>query len=402
MDSIIIYLSHGDLTHLRWAIVSASGSLQKIIPNGTFEMLTADAMHKSVIVVAPPESVLLSSAKLPKLNRQRLRQVLPFTLEEQLLTDVNELHFAVGPYQADGTLPVAIVNKATLSAWLNLFQAAEITPTYLLPAPLTLPYTENDWYIHMQDNGVCVRTGLYSGFGCDKANLATCLALHTTESAHPPQTIYLLNSPPLDIDNPAIKDKLKTYTLADTQPIIDVLQQAKTAINLLQGEFQTKQKTARYKKIWTLAGSILAAWLVAILLSNTISYFILRHAAGNIETAIHAIYKENFPQAKSVVAPKERLADKLNSLMHQNQKNRLLIWLAYLGNSLKETPTLKIKQLDYRNNQLNVDISAPNFATVDQFTQALSKQHITVKQQNIATSNREVKGALIITEGTAT
>jgi type II secretory pathway component PulL len=66
---------------------------------------------------------------------------------------------------------------------------------------------------------------------------------------------------------------------------------------------------------------------------------------------------------------------------------------------MNNTNTIKIRQLDYRNSLLNLEISAPNFENIDSFTQALTQQSLSVKQQNVAASGKEVKGALLITDG---
>jgi general secretion pathway protein L len=327
-------------------------------------------------------------------------QALPYAVEEQLLTDVNELHFAIGDYQADGTLPVAIVAKTKIAHWVALLKAAGIEPSALIPAPLTLPLADNDWFIQLWDNQAIVRTGTYSGFACDKQNLLSLLTFKQTEQTAP-HAIYLLNTDaaPLRAEKEGLTAVIDKQ-LTDKQFYAEILPQLATpAINLLQGEFQARRKTSHSKKIWLLASCVTAAWLAIVLFGNIVSYAILHHEASKLQTAINRIYMRNFPQATSVVAPKQRITDKLNNLLNQNHKNRLLVWLASIGKSLHDSSAIKIKQLDYRNNVLNLEITAPNFDSVDHFAQSLTQQNLQVKQQNFAAAGTQVKGVLIITDG---
>jgi general secretion pathway protein L len=402
MEKIIIYLHNTDLSLLSWAIISDAGILQKITPHGDMQALTIAATHKEVIVIAPPEDVLLIEAKLPKLSRQRMLQALPFALEEQLLTDISELHFAAGDYQANNTLPVAIIAKIKIETWLNTLKEAGISPSSLIPAPLILPLSDNDWYLQLRDDSAIVRTGRYSGFACDKHNLEAFIQLNKAEQADAPHAIYLINegATPFLAENEGLKELVTEKRLTDKQQFAEIAQQCESpAINLMQGDFQAKRKTSHSKKIWLLAACVAAGWLSLLLIGNSVSYFILHHESAKIEMAINTLYKQNFPKSTSMVAPKQRMTEKLNNLMNENHKNRLLVWLAYIGKSLHQTNTIKIQQLDYRNNSLSLDVSAPNFESIDTFTQTLAQQSLSVKQQNVAAAGTQVKGALIISDG---
>jgi type II secretory pathway component PulL len=92
------------------------------------------------------------------------------------------------------------------------------------------------------------------------------------------------------------------------------------------------------------------------------------------------------------------LADKLNSLQNQGNKNHLLLWLAYLGKDLPATHNVHLQQLDYRNGLLALDLSAKGFDGIDSLAKALTQDGVTVKQQNVASVGTDVKGTLIITE----
>ena len=92
---VIIYLNAADFNQSCWFMNGAHHV-------GDLASLTSAVVDKEVIVVVPARDVLLISAQLPKMNRSRLLQALPFALEEQLIDDVEDLHFAAGVEQANG------------------------------------------------------------------------------------------------------------------------------------------------------------------------------------------------------------------------------------------------------------------------------------------------------------
>jgi general secretion pathway protein L len=399
MQKLILYLPADDLSTASWAFYSASGGVEKSVLHGSRDELRADAADKEVIVIPPAQDVLLTQVQLPKLNRHRLMQALPYALEEQLLTDIGALHFAVGEYQPDGTLPVAIVTRQKMENWLTELKELNIFPTSILPAIMAVPAFEASWNIFVLDNHAIARTNAFHGFACDLQNLPDYIELELAGTAQKPQTVYLQNytetrqeltSPALNI----IEKMLPAKNFID-----DIALKLKAPfINLCQSSYQPRHKPSENKKYWRLAGYTLAAWLGILFLSNFVSYLILHHQSAKLDASINGIYKIYFPHATAVVSPKERLADKLNSLQNQGNKNHLLLWLAYLGKDLPEAHNVHLLQLDYRNGLLALDLSAKGFDGIDRLAKALTQDGVAVKQQNVASVGTDVKGTLIITE----
>lgn len=73
--------------------------------------LKQNAKDSRVIVLIPSVDVLLTTVLLPKISHSRLIQAIPYALEETLLEDVEQLHFAVGDYPIHGAWPVAIMAR---------------------------------------------------------------------------------------------------------------------------------------------------------------------------------------------------------------------------------------------------------------------------------------------------
>lgn len=403
---LLIYLQSDNLLQASWVVLDETGQIQQSVLRGNIADLSSFVMGYDVCVMIPGEDILLTSAVLPKLNRQRLMQALPFALEEKLIDDVHDLHFAIGEYQSDNTWPVAIITKQKIDAWLHALKQVGISPRAMIPIMLTLPYISGaealkNWHACIIDDICLIRTGKYSGFTCDKNNLTTFLDLHLAETQIKPECIHLYNfskeSAAVNIDTITMNE----INLTDKNFFEHTSEwiNENPHINLLQNFYQPKQKTTLTKKIWLMAGFLAIACVALLFLSNTASYFILRHSANTTEQAINKIYKRHFPSATAIVAPRERMEEKLKKASSQANKNYILSLFGMLGNSLNKSTGIRLNNLDFRENLLNLTVTAVSFTNLDAFTQSLKQQGLNVKQQSAAIAGSQVKANLIINKG---
>jgi general secretion pathway protein L len=119
-----------------------------------------------VVAVVPTRMLSWHRIVLPKVNSARLHNALEGILEERLLDEPQNLHFALAPGAAQGSsVWVAACNKAWLQAALQAFESAgrpvaRVVPEYApLPAgsPPTLHVTgtaDSAWLVRCADDGV--------------------------------------------------------------------------------------------------------------------------------------------------------------------------------------------------------------------------------------------------------
>jgi len=375
--------------------LNQDNQIQTVPPISLSDLKNTPSLY-DVCAIVPAQSVLLTYAKLPKLNRHRMLQALPFALEDQLLAELNDLHFAIGPYQTDG-LPVAIVTKEKMAAWLAMLNELGIKPSAMTPESLAIPYTPNQWNIIVHDDIAIIRTELFSGFACDKNNLADMISLTLNESLPAPTQINIINYTENDL---TVTTAVKTNErkVSSKHFLTDMHSAENPAINLLQQQYQARLSSAQNKKIWRLSAYLGIATISLLLIGNLVSFFILHKQVSGLDNSISKIYKHHFPLATTVTAPKERMTEKLNKLSNQNGNNRLLLWLAYVGKSLQQAPSVRLSQMDFHNNQLNLQLTASNSDNLDAFTQSLNSQGLDVRQQDVAVVGSNIKGTVIITE----
>lgn len=135
-----------------------------------------------VVAVVPTRMLSWHRITLPRVNSARLRNALDGILEERLLDEPQNLHFALAPGAAPGaSVWLAACDKAWLQAALQVFEAAGLRVTRVVPehaplpadSPPTLHVTgspDNAWLVRCANDGVQtlpLRPGVHAALGLD-------------------------------------------------------------------------------------------------------------------------------------------------------------------------------------------------------------------------------------------
>lgn len=329
--------------------------------------------NTEVFVIAPQLDIVLTKVTLPKLSREKQKQALPFALEENLIEDVSQLHFATADREPNGTIPVAVVAKEKMQHWLNLLISAGISPNAMIPAALALPFSENHWHVYSLENITLVRTGKFSGCALDNANLNDFIQSRPVTQ--------------INLSQKTFEEQL-LLGLSNTPHI-----------NLLQGTYLLKRKNLHNKHVWKIAAYAATAWVSLVFLSHAISFLILHHTESKLNTKIAEIYHHQFPNANNLTAPRERMEQKLKQMTEAASKNNFLSLLAIIAKATTKTQGIHLQNLVYADNALTLDVSASTFDALDSLTRELNDQGLNVKQQNAGMAGTQVKATLLITAG---
>lgn len=115
----------------------------------------------------PTENVLVFQQELPKVSRRKQQDMLPWLLEDRLLSPPEDFEYTLGPQIEGDTYLVYVVQKATLGQWVLLAEGAAVEPVKMVPDFLALPYEDGRWTIYTEKGRLLVRTGVYEGFAAD-------------------------------------------------------------------------------------------------------------------------------------------------------------------------------------------------------------------------------------------
>ncbi len=143
------------------------------------------AKGQNVILLVPGNLVTLTQAAIPTRSHQRALKAIPYALEDQLVSDVETLHFAHGDKRPDDAIPVAVIDQQRMQDWLKTSSELDIKLDAIIPDVLSLPLHEQGWSILIQGDTALVRTGTQSGFSFDCENLTQTLNLALVDLTEP-------------------------------------------------------------------------------------------------------------------------------------------------------------------------------------------------------------------------
>lgn len=398
-EMLLIYLNVRHPERPSWAVVDADGIVQRSAYHDSADGFATLAENKQVVVIVPAADVLLTTIKLPAMNRTKLLQAIPFALEDQLTSDVETLHFALGDYQAGNDIPVAVVAREKLVSWTALIKTWSIEADRMIPAVFAVPVSADEWHV-MIDEMSMLRTDVFYGIACDNNNLDAVLHLALTTATTQPKQIIIRNyvkepfAETLKLPSPILEEQVPSeqFMIDAARSIIKT-----SSINLLQQQYATKKmKMPKLDTMQRALNYLVVALIVLLFLYPLGSLLILSARTSAIKAEVNTIYKKHFPQASNVTAPKIRMEDKLKQLNARINDNRLLLLLGYVGKGMVDTKHIQLKRLDYQGDQLTLELSATTSDDLTTFTEFLTQQGLSVNHQNATLSGTRVNATLQI------
>lgn len=400
-NTLIIQLQNNEEeTHL-WLEADTTG---QFVQNAQQNTLTAISQHcddKSIVLLIPADEVLLLSAQLPLMKKNRLQQAIPFAIEEQLSEKAESYHFTLlGAQDASGKIAVAAMEKSRIKHWHQLLAEHNIEPNYFIPALLAAPYEANTITVMENQSNCLVRSNKTCAFLTNKENLNILLDLHLQEIDTPEKIIIWQYGE--SESHTALKETLpiKINTQPAEQCFPDLAKGALDNLqyNLLTGNLTAKTKKQKVKRYWQLSLVFLSLIIAVSIINTAVQYGVYSHQNKTLTNKIDELYKQNFPESTDIVAPKIRLQQKLQSLNNLANGNPYINLIGKSGQVLKNLNTVKINAIEFRNNTLYLTLSTANFSDLSVVIKKIKSTGLRVNQTNAQSKGKRVSTVLVIKE----
>ncbi len=362
----------------------------------------AAAAGGRVIALAPGHDVVLTAASLPTRNRKRMLTAVPYALEEQLISDIDSLHFALGSIDKLGPVPVAVVERRHMQHWLDRLQAVELRPDALIPEQLALPWQPGSWTILVEAQQVLVRSGALQGFAIDPELAAVLLrsALQDAGDNRPQRLeVYACVSASPELAGIAADFGLElvAHACADPLALFAANYNAEHSINLLQGDYSRNEQLGRLWRPWRLTAALLTGTLILGVGTRIIDYRRLDHEQQALQDKIEQVYRQAFPTDKNLVNPRVQMERHLAELGGSSSGTGFLELLSQAGPALKATPGLEMKSLRGQIDELELELNMQDLQGLDQLKQRLTAAGpLSVEIVSAASRDGKVEGRLKI------
>lgn len=395
-DFLVLRFREGATDQVEWVTVDSTGAVIGEPGHGDPMMAAEAAGESKVIVLISGAGVLRTTANIPVRGAAKILQALPFAMEDQLATDVEELHFAVGKRDAEDQLPVAIVERLEIEACLELFAAAGIDPAFIYADSDAVSAIPNTTTLLIDGDTLTLRDADGSIAVSDLGGAETMLDLWfrarepASDDAEPAQPVNLL----VYITEDAQADAQTEALLAGLQPRaasfdIRILSDGalprlasqivtEPGINLLQGRYAPRSNLGIYWSAWR-GAAVLAACLLLVLVGVKIFEITsLNQQAANLDTAIEQAIRFTFPEVQEVRDARALLQSKLRGLGRGDaggSATEFLDTLMVVAGAVagKDKTDARLETINYRSGVMELRVTAPNVEALDSIQKEIVK-----------------------------
>lgn len=377
---LFIRLGHTDTdtATVQWLRIDAAGTLSGMATAPLSEV-ASQAAGCEVIVLVPGPQVLLSGAQVPSRNRQRIAEAIPFALEEQLIEDVDDLHFAIGQRDEDGVVHVAVIDRGRMDQWLAQLSEAGLRPDAVVPDILATPFSDGEWTLLIESDVSLLRTGLQSGYAFDTEILAAMLpaALSGGDNGQPPQRLRVISctgDQPLEALGLAVPVEMEP-TPASALGLFARSYDPRAAINLLQGPYSRREQLGKVWRPWRPAAALLLVWLVLQIGVTVGEYVHLNRQTKTLDQDIKQTFRSALPETKRIVNAKVQMQRAIDALRGggDTAQDSFMRLLADIGPDLVSDSGVELQRLNYTDGQLDLAIIIGDLQRLDALKQRLAK-----------------------------
>ena len=358
------------------------------------------------LVVVPGADVLVTTVRMPTRRRTRITQALPFALEERLTSEVEDLHFAVGRVERDGTVHAAVVERAVMERWREEWEAAGVEPHAVIPENGAVPVDADRWRIVADEERAVLSLG-DGAFALESEAAAVAVEAALAAASTPPESV-VIEAPEavstqlqavLAVGNPGAVE-----ARAASGPLLARLAAAvrgRPAIDLLQGEYARRERWGWVWRPLRPAAALLAVWVAAQFSLQVAEMYRLEGESERLRAEIEQVYRDTFPEGR-VVNPMVQMRQHLNAARGGTEADgggpRLTGVLAGAAPALAGDE-LHLRSLRLRDGALEVELETRDIESLERVRAAIEESGaLEVDVRSASARDGRVEGRLIIRE----
>ena len=372
--SLVVWKDGAPVLWRAGATSSESVTEDTVFPDGVIVGLPSDDVRSTVLSVSPEE-------------RKHLAKSLPFMMEEQVAEDVEELHFVSSALDEEHHL-VAFTRRDSMNAWVEQLASNDSLKIFA-PEALCLPLEADECCAVVDGDEVVLRWGNAHGARVDLSMLSMIL----DSMSEMPSSLVIYGT-----DREQVVSQLSDEQAA----LVDwrqgdwgaVLLLAKSApqVNLRQGVFAPPLPLAKWWGVWKTV-AIAASVALSLQFISDISQF-QKLKAQNIElrSAIQDSYRKANP--RGAVVDVEKQLDR--QIAEFTGEEGVAAFTPRLVDVVTATTAEngRVTSINYTAGQLRLNLTAQDFASVDQIRQALERAGLKATLETSSARGDEVRARL--------
>lgn len=401
-ETLFIRLGSQAENRIHWLIkvngqedIIASGEL----PNaGELTQLTEKSAAREVVVFVPSSDIAIKRLKVPGSSQRAIRLAAPYMLEETLAQDVEQLCFAFSDIKQDEqghNCFVAALERKQLETWLQWLAEANIFCKLMIPDTLGLPVVPQNSSAVMLGEQVLIRLGEWQVMSFE-ANAWPVISQYFKALDENEQTIHAYSA------LSEVPDELTIEYLPEELPLAILANNHARKFNLLQGDFQVKEKRSANTMNWLWVAGVACFALILNFGLKGAELYQLSNQQDVLETEIIEKYKTVFPETKRVriSTVRSQLRQKLADVGNSDTSAGFLTLLVKLEPALASVPEIKPQTLkfDGKRQEVRMQTVAKDYQYFEKLKVAFEKAGLTVNLGAQNNQGDQISGSFSITD----
>lgn len=356
--------------------------------------------HLDIIILIADHECLVTQVSLPTKQRRQQLKALPFALEEQIASDIEQVHFALGKAEANQPLPVVAIEQARMDYYFELINQAGLTPKAMLPscALVTAPddaiviYQVGEQYL-VNQQGNC--------FAANADDLALMLKLSLVELEQEQLPSMILYAEHNELPAFLTQFGLECELIQVPSTLGHLLASHQVdSVNLLQQAYELKTDWQQGWKLWRKAAMIAAGIILLQFVSMGFEVYQLQKTQDQLQAQILETYQQVAPGSRLIPgrakAQMQQLLDRATGASSSDAA--FMPMLEKVSQGMRSTSGVETTNLNYDSvrQELRMDLLVANLPTIDQLKEALSATGLQVEVGAASAQGNRYAGRLII------
>jgi type II secretion system protein L len=153
------------------------------------------------------------------------------------------------------------------------------------------------------------------------------------------------------------------------------------AVNLLQGEFAPASTGGGLSR-WRTAGALAAGLLAVHVAADAVQLRQAKHESAALDAEIAQVFSASMPAVEMNDA-RRQMQTRLDRIRHSGPgPQHFLRTLQALSEAISASPNTTIDSMSYRQDLLDMKVTAPSLAALSQFSQRVGKQGLAAEIQS--------------------
>jgi len=332
--------------------------------------------HEKLILILSANLILTTEIQIPSKSEEVIRKSIPFALEEEIATDVEENHFSY-MHLTDQMFLVSVISKKIMDQLLEHLAKADLVCDELYSEIFTIPFNKNKLSLCNIDDKYIVRDRLL-GTTIDNSSLSTYLNLSKQK-----EVVYYTNKLDKDLKDISLIKQIESIDIK-SEFLQAITITSNKSINLFQGEYSQnidRKKTVNpWKKLIILSSILFLSWMG----THIYQIWKLSFEIDKLKNDQKKLMLNVIPNASKVEIndPYSAFQSKLKLTQnseHSSNNQGFIIALSYLGKTLSQHKNIQVESLRLRDTKLEVKLLAKDVNQLNQFQLNLKNSALTMR-----------------------